>query len=141
MSTYARSADTYLVQRVLGASPEQQAALLMEAGQRFLGKAIKAMEQKDHVGSARSLDRVAEIITEAAFRLNHEDGGELVDNLLKVYDWWTSEILEATASKNAALLRVISHHMGEIRHAWEQLHEKQAKALLASDIRLGDRVV
>jgi flagellar protein FliS len=141
MNAYAQSADAYLTQRITGASPEQQAALLMEAGQRFLGKGIKAIEQKDPVALARSLARVAEIITEAAFRLNHEEGGELVQNLLKVYDWWTREILEASPAKDAARLRVISHHMGEIRQAWEKLHEKRTTGAQASDLRLGDRVV
>lgn len=141
MNAYAQSADAYLVQRVMGASPEQQAALLMEAGQRFLGKAVKAMEQKDPLGTARSLDRVAEIIVEAGFRLNREDGGELVENLLKVYDWWTREIIEASATKNAARLKAISHHMGEIRQAWEQFHEKQTKESRISEFKLADRVV
>ena len=141
MNAYAQSADAYLAQRVMGASPEQQAALLMEAGQRFLGKGIKAIEQKDPLLTSRSLARVTEIITEAAFRLNHEDGGELVQNLLKVYDWWTSEIFHAASSKDVARLRVVSHHMGEIRQAWEQVHEKQSKGNQASDFKLADRVV
>jgi len=141
VNAYAQSADTYLTQRVMGAGPEQQAALLMEAGQRFLGKAIKAMEQNHNVEVARCLDRVAEIITEAAFRLNHEEGGELVENLVKVYDWWTREIFEATTTKEVARLKVISHHMGEIRQAWEQLHEKQVKAIQPSGFQLGNRVV
>jgi flagellar protein FliS len=141
MNAYAQSADTYLVQRVMGAGPEQQAALLMEAGQRFLGKAIKAMERKDFFDMARCLDRVAEIIAESAFRLNHDEGGELALNLLKIYDWWTSEILEASGNRDVARLRVISHHMGEIRQAWEQLHEKQVKSAQAAQFHLGDRVV
>ena len=85
MNNYAQSADQYLAQRVLGASPEQQAALLMEAGQLFLGKAIRAMEQKEPFEVARYLGQVAKIINESIIRLNREDGGELVQNLLKVY--------------------------------------------------------
>ena len=141
MNAYAQSADAYLIQRVMGASPEQQAALLMEAGQRYLGKAIKAMEQKDTVIVARSLDRVAEILTESALRLNHDEGGELVQNLLKVYDWWTREILQAASTKETARLQSISQHMGEIRQAWEQLHEKHAKSRQPSEFQLGNRVV
>lgn len=141
MNAYTQSADTYLAQRVMGAGPEQQAALLMEAGQRFLGKAIKAMEQKQHVEAAHCLSRVTEIITESAFRLNHEEGGELVENLVKVYDWWTREIFEATSTRESARLAAISHHMGEIRQAWEQLHEKQVKASEPAEFQLGNRVV
>ncbi|HEY3399495.1 MAG TPA: flagellar export chaperone FliS [Geothrix sp.] len=141
MNAYAQSADTYLVQRVMGASPEQQAALLMEAGQRYLGKAIKAIEQKDHLEVSRCFIRVTEIINESISRLNLEDGGELAQNLSRVYDWWTREIFEASSTKDTARLKVLSHHMGELRQAWEQLHEKQAKAFQGSEFKLGDRVV
>lgn len=141
MKPYAQSADTYLVQRVMGAGPEQQAALLMEAGQRFLGKAIRAMELRDHFEMARCLSRVSEIINEATLRLNHEDGGELVQNLVKIYDWWTWELFEASSTKDPARLEAVSFHMGEIRKAWEQLQEKQVRATQASDFQVRDQVV
>jgi len=143
VNTYAQSSDAYLVQRVLGAGPELQAALLLEAGQRFLGKAIKAMEQKDHFESARCFRRVTDIINESILRLNYEDGGELVENLLNIYDWWTREILDASSVKDAARLQNISQQMGEIRQAWEQLNEKQVRAAqpLQSHAQVGDRVV
>jgi flagellar secretion chaperone FliS len=141
MNAYADSADKYLAQRVLGASPEQQAALLMEAGQLFLGKAIRAMDQKEPFEVARYLGQVAKIINESVLRLNMEDGGELVQNLLKVYSWWTSELFEAGSSKDTARLRVLSLHMGQIRQAWEQLHEKHVKASPASAYELRAQVV
>lgn len=141
MNPYAQSADTYLVQRVMSASPEQQAALLMEGGQRFLGKAILAIEKKEHVEMGRCLSRATEIITESMLRLNYEDGGELVENLTKIYDWWTREIFEASTLKDTARLAMVSNHMGEIRQAWEQLHEKQVKANSTSNLQLGDQVV
>jgi flagellar protein FliS len=141
MNQTSQPIDKYLVQRVMGASPEQQIALLMEGGQRFLGKAIKAMEQKEYSEMGRCLARVTEIINEATLRLNHEDGGELVENLVKVYDWWTWEVFEASATKDPVRLTAVSHHMGEIRQAWEQLHEKQARAAHGAAFQVGDRVV
>lgn len=141
MNPYAQSADTYLVQRVMSASPEQQAALLMEGAQRFLGKAIQAIEKKEHVEMGRCLSRATEIITESMLRLNYEDGGELVENLTKIYDWWTREIFEASNAKDTARLTMVSTHMGEIRQAWEQLHEKQVKSNSASNPQVGDQVV
>jgi flagellar biosynthetic protein FliS len=141
MNAYAQSADTYLVQRVLGAGPEQQAALLMEAGQRYLGKATKAMEQKDHNEVARCLVRVTDIINESFCRLNLDEGGELVDNLSKIYSWWTTEILEASKTKDTARLGIVSNHMGEIRQAWEEFHQKQTRTTEVSEFRVGDQIV
>lgn len=141
MNQTSQPVDKYLVQRVMAASPVQQAALLMECGQRFLGKAVKAMEQKDHFEAGRCLGRVTEVINEATLRLNHEDGGELVQNLSKIYDWWTWEVFDASSTKDGSRLAAVSQHMGEIRQAWEQLHEKQARELHGADQRVGDRVV
>ncbi|GLH73180.1 hypothetical protein GETHLI_16820 [Geothrix limicola] len=141
MKPYAPPTDAYLVQRVMNAGPVQQAALLMEAGQRFIGKAIKAMEQSNHMEAGRCLSRVTEIINEATLRLNHEEGGELVGNLGKVYDWWIWEVFEASANKDVARLEALSFHMGEIRQAWEQLHIKLSGAAAAMDFQVRDRVV
>ncbi len=141
MNAYAQSANTYLTQRVLGADPARQAALLMEAGQRYLGKAIKAMGLKDHFEVAKCLDRVAEIITESVLRLDHEEGGELARHLLKVYDWWTRELFEASRTRDRARLEALSQHMGEIRQAWEQLQEKQVRGPSDSEFQIGDQVV
>ena len=141
MNHNSQPLDKYLVQRVMAASPVQQAALLMEGGQRFIGKAIKAMEQKEYYEMGRCLSRVTEIINEAMLRLNHEEGGELVENLVKIYDWWTWEVFEASNARDSARLAMISHHMGEIRQSWEQLHEKQARAAQGAEFQIGDRVV
>ncbi len=141
MKPYAPPTDAYLIQRVMSAGPEQQAALLMEAGQRFIGKAIQAMETSNHMEVGRCLSRVTEIINEATLRLNHEEGGELVNNLSKVYDWWIWEVFEASSTKDTDRLRVLSRHMGEIRQAWEQLHRKMSGGASDSEFQLQDRVV
>ena len=60
---------------------------------------------------------------------------------MKVYDWWTRDIFEATSTRDVTRLSAISHHMGDIRQAWEQLHETQMKAVQPSDFQLGSRVV
>ncbi len=139
-NAYAKSANAYLSQRVLGASPEQQAALIMEAGQLHLGKAIQALSLSDAAGAAHSFSRVSDVIAEASLRLNRKDGGELVQNLEKLYGWWTLEIRAASDTKDPDRLRVVMTAMGEIRQAWEQLHEKQVQSAKPSLAAL-DRVV
>lgn len=141
MNSYAKSADSYLVQRVMSAGPEQQAALLMEAGQRFLGKAILAVRSHDHEEAARCYIRVTEIINEATCRLNFEDGGELVQNLIRMYGWWTREIFESSRLRDTNRLQAVSDQMGEIRQAWEHLAEKKAKEAAGHGFEVGERVV
>jgi flagellar protein FliS len=141
VNAYAKSADAYLTQRVTGASPEQQAALIMEAGQRHLGKAMQALRRKDVSATASSLARTLDAITEATLRLNYEDGGELVENLEKLYDWWTRELVVAGHLMDSSRLSAVGEQMGDIRQAWEQLHEKKTGTPQGAEPSFGNQVV
>ena len=140
MSGYARIVDSYHTQRIMSASPEQQAALIMEAGQMHLGKAIHALAQNDLPSATQSFLRFSEVIMEANLRLNHEEGGELVQNLERYYGFWMKEVMHASYAKDQARLAAVAASMGEIRQAWEQLHEKRAKANPNLTFQLGDQV-
>jgi flagellar protein FliS len=141
MNAYARSADAYLSQRILAASPEQQAALIMEAGQLHLGKAIQALNQNDVAAAARSFIRVSEVIAEATLRLNLEDGVELAQNLKKLYSHWTAEIMAASKAQDTHRLTAVVRGMGEIRQAWEQFHQKKAATARVTTFQLGNQFV
>lgn len=141
MNAYAKSADAYRTHRILGASPEQQAALIMEAGQLHLGRAIRALTDNNLPAAINSFLRVSEVILEATVRLDLEGGGELAQNLKRLYDHWTTEIMIASKAKDTARLEAVVHGMGEIRMAWEQFHEKKAGAGAATRFQLGDQVV
>ena len=140
MNGYARSADAYLSQRILGASPEQQAALIMEAGQLHLGRAIQALARNDFDAATRSYIRVSEVIQEATMRLDLEQGGEAAQSLAKMYDWWTREIMAASRTRNSARLAAVASSMGEIRQTWEEFHKKQVSASRVSTFQFADRV-
>ena len=140
MNAYARSADAYLAQRVRGASPEQLAAIIMEAGQLHLGRAIQALDRNDPAAATNSFIRITEVIKEANLLLNLEGGGELAVNLQKLYRWWMKEIMLASRDKDTVRLAVVSQAMGDLRQTWEQYHVQKTGATQVSTFRLGDQV-
>ena len=140
MNAYAKSADSYLSQRVFAASPEQQAALLMEAGQLHLGRAIQALDRQDSMAATKSYILVAKIIREATTRLDLEGGGEAAQSLAKLYAFWMGELMAASRLLDTARLRSLAAGMGEIRLAWEELHQKQVAGSRDSGIEFGNRV-
>lgn len=131
MQGYAggRAASQYLAQRVEAASPEQLVAMLLEGGQKFLTLGIAAMKDRDYPAKARSLNRVSDIIVELNARLNHEAGGELVTNLTRIYDWWMRQLLDGAQKDQPEILERIRAEMGDLRGAWEQLHQKKTANL------------
>ncbi len=121
-----KATNHYLVQRIQGASPEQVAALLLEGGQRFLNLMVKAMQTGDLPNQAVYIGRIADIILGLKERLNLDDGGELVENLIRLYDWWTHELYEGSLSGQPDRLRVVFNQMGELKETWEELHRRKS---------------
>lgn len=118
--------DQYLVQRINGASAEQLVVMLLEGGQRFLGQAISAMAKRDIPAKARLVNRVSAIIEELMVRLNHEEGGDLVANLSRLYEWWLNELFEGSQNNQADRLERVHRQMGEVRASWEELQQHQS---------------
>lgn len=119
---YSNASDQYLLQKITGASREQLAALLLEGAQRFVGQAISAMAQRDIPTKARMVNKASAIVEELAVWLDHENGGELAGNLARLYDWWLSELFEASQGNEPERLERIQRQMGDLRGSWEQAH-------------------
>ena len=102
-----------------GLIPEHMVVLLLEGGQRFLAKAEEAGRRRDVTTRDFFLKKIDVVLKELHKRLNHAEGGDLVNNLIRLYDWWGREIPAAAAAGDIARLKLASEQMGEIRRAWE----------------------
>lgn len=118
------AANQYLLQQINGATPERLMFLLLEGAQRFLTQAVAAVRRRDIPTRARMVNRVSSIVEELAIRLNHEEGGELVLNLTRVYDWWLKELFEASQRNQAERLEAIQVQIGEMKTAWAELDQR-----------------
>ena len=120
----SKGADIYLAQRIEAASPEQLVAILLEGGQKYLSLALDAMKANDIPGKVRHVNRVSEFVMEMSLRLNRQDGGEVVKNLDRIYNWWTEEIYDGARKNQPARLELVRKHMGELHGTWEERHRK-----------------
>jgi flagellar protein FliS len=128
MTPHAHDMNDALAEKVASASPEEFVAMLLGAGQRFLAQAIQAMIRQDYAARGQALGRVAAIVEELASRLNHQDGGELVTNLSRIYGWWAGEITLAGEKLDPERLEKVSRVMGDLKETWEQLHRSRIGA-------------
>lgn len=101
--------------------PEHAVVLLLEDAQRLVAKLKEAIG----AGDPRLLDyftrKVHGIIQELDQSLNHEEGGELVDNLVRLHDWWRQEIALAGEQGRVDRLQRVQVQMADIRKAWEHV--------------------
>jgi flagellar protein FliS len=124
-----KPAQQYLTQRINGATPEQLVAMLLEGAQRFLAQAIVALRSRDIAGKAKLVNRVSAIIEELAVRLNHEEGGEVVENLTRIYEWWLKELFEASQKNQPERLEFIGHQMADLKSTWDLVSQRQSAAM------------
>jgi len=107
------------VQNEPPAVPEHMVVLLLEGGQRILVKLEEAVAAKDPRLKDHFVKKALAILGELRRRLNREQGGELVDNLLRLYDWWHREILLGRSNGDIDRLRRVRTQMDDMRQAWE----------------------
>ena len=117
----AAQSDTYLLQRINGATPEQLCILLLEGAQRFLRQAIQSTADRNVADKARYVNRVSAIIEELTVQLNMDEGSELVVNLTRIYDWWMHQLFEGSLHNRPETFEMIYAQMGSIRETWEEL--------------------
>ena len=124
----AKPAEQYLTQRINGASPEQLVAMLLEGAQKFLIQAITATRNRDIATKARMVNKVSSILEELTIRLNHEEGGELVTNLTRIYEWWLRELFDASQKNEPERLVFIGTQIAEMRATWNELIQTRGSA-------------
>lgn len=120
-----KPAEQYLTQRINGASPEQLVAILLEGAQKFLLQAIAAIRNRDIPTKAKMVNKVSAILEELTIGLNHEEGGELVMNLARIYEWWLKELFEASQKNEPARLEFICAQISDMRATWNQVGQAQ----------------
>jgi flagellar biosynthetic protein FliS len=101
------------------AIPEHMVILLLEGAQRFLVKLEEAIATGEPRLRGHFTRKLLAIIEELHRRLNHEQGGELVENLICLYGWWRREVLLAAELGDVERLKRVHAQMADSRQAWE----------------------
>jgi flagellar biosynthetic protein FliS len=103
------------------AIPEHVVILLLEAAQGFLGRIEEAIGSGEPMLKEHFTNKVLAILEELHARLNHEQGGELVANLISLYAWWRQEVIDAGDRGDIGRLDRVTAQMRDIRGAWEHV--------------------
>jgi len=133
--------DSYLLQRIQGATPEQLCVLLLEGAQRFLLQAISATKNRNVADKARFVNRVSAIIEELTVQLNHDEENELVVNLTRIYEWWMNQLFEASRNNQHETMELLYTQIGSIKATWEELIHKQVAQPPTAPHGLGEELM
>ncbi|MDR2560482.1 MAG: flagellar export chaperone FliS [Holophagales bacterium] len=120
----AAQSDSYLLQQISSATPEQLCVMLLEGAQRFLQQAVAAIKAHNIEERARMVNRVSAIIEELMLQVDNNSENELAVNLIRIYEWWMNQLFDASKNNRYETLEKIHSQMNEMKITWAQVAQR-----------------
>lgn len=125
----ANAYGNYLKQEVEGATQGQLIVMLYDAAIRFMRNGIKGIEEKHIENAHNNIIKAEEILYELMSTLNTDEGGEIADHLLRLYDFMIWTLIEANTSKSIDKINEVLKLMIPLRDAWKEALAKEAEVI------------
>lgn len=118
---FAAYKETNAATAIMDATPHQLTSLLLKAALDKLSVATGAIERGDVSLRTEAIRKVAAIVGELQGSLNKEQGGELAEQLDALYEFSTSQLIEANLSQDISKLEAVRNVLQEINDGWQQI--------------------
>lgn len=125
MNTYSMNDgyDSYrsvdLEAKAASSSPYELVLMLFDGLLDELARARGHIEAKRFQQKGRSLEKCLNILNGLSGALDYEQGGELVQNLARLYDYCIYKISDVSVSLSLADLDEVVRLLGTLREGWE----------------------
>jgi flagellar protein FliS len=113
--------ERYLEMAVETASPARLIVMLYDGAIRFINEAAHAMQQRDYETQNAKLQRAQKILAELISSLDFDKGGEIAENLFRLYTYMYNQLVEANINDNLDRLQHVVHLLSELREAWDAI--------------------
>lgn len=125
--------EAYTTSRANTMSKVGLIVMLYEGAIRFLSLAVYNMKEKKFYEKAKYINKASKIIEELQNSLDFEKGGEISNNLNKLYSFFLSEISSAGIKNNCESLQKIMNLLTDMKKSWEQIEKQQVEPLQVND--------
>ena len=119
------ASQKYLAQQVMSASPTKLVAMLLDRAVMLLHEAIEAIEAGDIQRRWRANSKATEIIAELWQALDKERGGEIAENLNRLYGFMTMHLVMVDAENSAQAARDVINLLEPLRRSWRELADNE----------------
>lgn len=113
--------ERYLETAVETASPVRLIVMLYDGAIRFINEAIYAMRQRDYETQNNRLQRAQKILAELISSLDFEKGGEIAENLFRLYTYMYNQLVEANLQDSPERLEHVIGLLADLREAWDAI--------------------
>ncbi|WP_337262992.1 MULTISPECIES: flagellar export chaperone FliS [unclassified Serratia (in: enterobacteria)] len=115
-------AQVSLESGVMSASPHQLIVMLFDGALSALLRARILMNQGNIVDKGQAISKAINIIDNGLKNgLNHEQGGEIADNLAALYDYMKRRLMQANLHNDVAAIEEVTKLLENIADAWRQI--------------------
>lgn len=111
---------------VVDADPHRLVQLLLDGALDRIAQARGALAAGDAAATGEALGKAVGIISGLQGCLDKEQGGEIADNLDRLYDYMTLRLMDVHTEKDPAPLDEVGSLLATIRGAWEAIREEVA---------------
>ena len=118
--------NNYRQNQILFSTPAQTVLMLYEGAIRFLGQAINKLIEKGNMGEkAKLVEKAVNIIDYLKSCLDKDNGGEVTDNLDRIYEYMLIELTEANLNNDKNKIEEVVKLFLPLAEAWADICRKQ----------------
>lgn len=113
----------YLSTQVTTTTQADLLILLYDGAIKFLAQAREAIERRDVKAKGELLGKASDIVNELMSSLNKEKGGEIAENLARLYFYCNSRLLTANLKMDVEAIDQVVNILRGLRSAYDEIRD------------------
>ena len=120
-----KAAQAYFQTQVTTTTQGDLLIMLFDGALKFLNRAKERMAAKDYAEKGILISKALDILAELQSSLNPQKGGDLADNLSRIYLLCSSKLLTANMNMDQNLIDEVMRILTGIRDAFAQINKPE----------------
>ena len=121
-----RAAHAYMQTQVTTTTPGHLVVMLYDGAITFLEQAKQEIEIRNYAKKGILISQALDIISELDGSLNTDKGGEIAQNLHKLYMYCSTRLLQANLKMDITLIDEVIGILSSFRSAFSEISKTQA---------------
>ena len=121
-----RAANAYMQTQVTTTTPGHLVVMLYDGAITFLEQAKQEIEIRNYAKKGILISQALDIISELDGSLNTDKGGEIAQNLHKLYMYCSTRLLQANLKMDITLINEVIGILSSFRSAFSEISKTQA---------------